>query len=81
MLFEKLSFDVVPALYANKEQYFKDDCVDLKAVKVIDAAGMAFLVKWAKSRTDKKLKLINTPSDVVNLIKTYRLNVLFEIVN
>ena len=81
MQFEELSFDVVPALYENKDDYFKADSVDLKSVKVIDAAGMAFLVKWAKSREDRKLKLLNTPSDVINLIKTYRLNVLFEIVN
>ena len=81
MQFEKLSFDVVPDIYEKKDQYFEDECVDLKSLKVIDAAGMAFLVKWAKSREDRKLKLLNTPSDVINLIKTYRLNVLFEIVN
>ena len=38
MQFEELSFDVVPALYENKDDYFKADSVDLKSVGALTSS-------------------------------------------
>ena len=77
----ELTFATVPLLWKQRETIFKDSVFDMQNIKKIDAAGAAYLVQWAKSHENKKIKLLNVSKTAVNLITTYRLNEIFEIEN
>ncbi|MGN0893951.1 MAG: lipid asymmetry maintenance protein MlaB [Succinivibrio sp.] len=78
--FLNLTFDTVPKLWDERNTIFMDDTLDLSELENIDASGIAFLIKWSKSKAaDKKLKLIHIPAFMMNLINTYKVNDLFEI--
>ena len=77
----ELTFATVPLLWKQRETIFKDSVFDMQNIKKIDAAGTAYLVQWAKSQENKKIKLLNVSKTAVNLITTYRLNEIFEIEN
>ena len=56
---EKLSemtYESVPALWSLRAEIFKNQEIDLSAVKSIDSAGIAFLVQWSKALKGQKLK-------------------------
>mgnify|MGYP002110304062 FL=1 len=81
---EKLSemtYESVPALWSLRAEIFKNQEIDLSAVKSIDSAGIAFLVQWSKALKGQKLKLKNPPLAATNLIATFALAPLFEIEN
>ncbi len=75
----EFTFNTVPLLWTNKEKIFVSDTIDMQVVTKVDAAGMAFLVKWSKSLPKKKLVLRNSSYQVKNLINTYGLGELFLI--
>ncbi|MGN1280367.1 MAG: lipid asymmetry maintenance protein MlaB [Succinivibrio sp.] len=75
-----LNFDTVPKLWNERDTIFAHDTLDLSELETADASGIAFLVKWSKSRSSvSKLKLIHVPVFMMNLINTYKVNELFEI--
>ena len=77
----ELTFANVPQLWKQRESFFKNSVFDMKNIRKIDAAGAAFLVQWAKTQENKKIKLLNVSKTAVNLISTYKLNEIFEIEN
>ncbi len=77
----ELTFATVPELWKHREKMFSESVFDMQNIKKIDAAGAAYLVQWAKSQDNKKIKLLNVSKSAVNLISTYRLNEIFEIEN
>lgn len=77
----ELTFANVPQLWKQRESFFKNSVFDMKNIRKIDAAGAAFLVQWAKTQDNKKIKLLNVSKTAVNLISTYKLNEIFEIEN
>lgn len=76
---EKLTHVEVTQLWESREEIFKQDQVDLRGIKLVDSAGIAFLVQWAKSLPQKKLILIHSTHNVRSLIKTFHLEPLFEL--
>lgn len=77
----ELTFANVHQLWKQRESFFKNSVFDMKNIRKIDAAGAAFLVQWAKTQENKKIKLLNVSKTAVNLISTYKLNEIFEIEN
>lgn len=75
----KLTHVEVTQLWSKREEIFKAQSVDLKDNEVIDSAGIAFLVQWAKSTPHKRLTILNGSDNVKALIKTFRLGELFEL--
>jgi phospholipid transport system transporter-binding protein len=75
----EFTFNTVPQMWKCKDEIFTKDSIDTQTIKKIDAAGVAFLVQWSKTLPQKKLRLLNTPQQVINLIDTYRVSVLFQI--
>lgn len=76
---EQLTHVEVSRLWESREQIFDQDQVDLQGIKLMDSAGVAFLVQWAKSRPQKKLTLIHSTHNVRSLIRTFHLEPLFEL--
>ncbi len=74
-----LTVKTVPALWQQRRELFKDDCTDLRGVDEIDSAGVAFLVQWAKAQPLGRLSLYNVPENALKLIKTFKLDPLFEL--
>ena len=77
----ELTFTTVPKLWKQRGEIFKNSVFDMQNIRKIDAAGAAYLVQWAKSLDNKKIKLLNVSQTAVNLITTYRLNEILEIEN
>ncbi|MGN0916535.1 MAG: lipid asymmetry maintenance protein MlaB [Succinivibrio sp.] len=78
-MFRELSFATVPELWKKRAEIFKEDSIDLKNTSHIDSAGIAFLLKWAKTKNNGKLVVLNASKQTLDLIHTYKLNELFEI--
>ncbi len=74
-----LNSQTASELYARRSEVFKYAVVDLNTLQDIDSAGVALLVKWAKSQGQAGLRLKNVPATALRLIKTYKLNALFEL--
>ncbi len=72
-----LDAKLVEKLWDNREDYFKENEVDLSGISRLDSAGMAFLVLWAKATPEKKLKIHNPPKDAENLLKLFHVAPLF----
>ena len=75
--FDKLTVDTVPMLWKQRNEIFSADGADLSGSEV-DSAGVAFLVRWAKSLHGGKLKLAGCSPDVLKLISAFELKPLFE---
>ncbi len=75
--FDKLTVDTVPMLWKQRNEIFSADGADLSGSEV-DSAGVAFLVRWAKSLHGGKLKLAGCSPDVLKLISVFELKPLFE---
>lgn len=78
---QKLTHVEVTSLWNKRNEIFKEQSVDLKSNEVIDSAGIAFLVQWAKNTPSKRLTILNASNNVKSLIKTFRLGDLFEMQN
>ena len=77
----ELSFNTVTSLWKSRDLIFKAQSLDMSSITKIDAAGIAFLVKWAKSLQSKKQNLIHVPTSAMNLISTYKLEEIFKVEN
>lgn len=77
--FEKVTHVEVTSLWAKRDEIFKADVLDLKDNKIIDSAGIAFLVQWAKTTPQKRLTILNGSSNVQSLIKVFKVGPLFEL--
>ncbi|MDD7021404.1 MAG: STAS domain-containing protein [Aeromonadales bacterium] len=75
--FDKLTVDTVPELWKQRSGIFSGDGADLSGAE-IDSAGVAFLVRWAKSLHGGKLKLAGCSPDLLKLISIFELKPLFE---
>ena len=76
---EKLTVDVVPQLWKHRENIFADKSVALSPDMQVDSSGIAFLVQWAKHLPQRRLIIINAPTNAIKLIKMFRLEELFEV--
>ncbi|MDY6322379.1 MAG: anti-anti-sigma factor [Succinivibrio sp.] len=76
---KELSVVSVPDLWKRRAEIFSSDRADLKGIGV-DSAGVAFLVRWAKSLgSGRKLMLEHPSADLVRLIGIFRVGSLFEL--
>lgn len=75
--FDKLTVESVPGLWKQRSAIFSGEGADLKGAEV-DSAGIAFLVRWAKSLDGRKLKLAGCSADVLKLISVFELKPLFD---
>ena len=76
---QKLTVKTVPKLWKEREELFMYDTVMFAQDAAVDSAGIAFLVQWAKSQKHSKLIIKNAPLNALQLIKTFRLQDLFEV--
>jgi anti-anti-sigma factor len=80
----KLSGDIDTAsllhYWPDREQLFAESEVHLDAVKLVDSAGLAFLVQWAKARlaAGSRLRLLSVPTQLQRLITMYGVGPLFD---
>ncbi len=74
--FDKLTVNTVPELWKQRSGIFSGEGADLSGAEV-DSAGIAFLVRWAKSRGGR-LRLAGCSPDVLKLISVFELKPLFE---
>lgn len=80
----KLSGDIdtgsVLHYWPAREQMFAAADLYLDEVKLVDSAGLAFLVQWAKARLNSggRLRLVNVPSQLQRLITIYGVGPLFD---
>lgn len=79
MLQGALTVKTVPELWEQRAELFKEQSVSLAAVTEVDSAGIAFLAQWAKAQPQMKLKLSAVPENALRLIKTFKLQPLFEL--
>lgn len=79
MLQGALTVKTVPALWEQRAGLFKEKSVSLASVTEIDSAGIAFLAQWAKAQPEMKLTLSAVPENALRLIKTFKLQPLFEL--
>ncbi len=81
----RLTVDHVPQLWADRARIFADSRVDLRATTALDSSGIAFLVQWAKAvgarESGARLVLEHAPDRALRLIRTFRLEPLFELRN
>lgn len=64
--------------YAQKDEIFKANVVDLGELKALDSSAVAFLVQFAKSKGENvKLTLRHVPSELMGLITIFKLNDFF----
>lgn len=73
----RLTHVEVTALWPQRETIFKEERVELKDNKVVDSAGIAFLVQWAKHTPKQRLTLLHAAPNVRALIATFHLEPLF----
>lgn len=67
--------------WPDREQLFAESEVHLDAVKLVDSAGLAFLVQWAKARLAEggsRLRLRSVPTQLQRLITMYGVGPLFD---
>ncbi len=74
----KLTHVEVAELWKRRDQIFSLAEAELKDNQAIDSAGIAFLVQWAKSKPEHKLVVRHASDTVRALIKTFRLESLFD---
>ena len=67
----------VPQLWEQRQAIFQQHEVDLAQTTAVDSSGIAFLVQWAKSTPEHKLKVYHAPATVQALIKTFHFEPLF----
>ncbi len=79
----RLTVEQVPQLWEERARIFAADTVDLGATTELDSSGIAFLVRWAKAvdarRQGARLILEHVPDRALRLIRTFRLEPLFEL--
>ncbi|MBQ9275133.1 MAG: hypothetical protein IJ228_09995 [Succinivibrio sp.] len=75
--FEELTVNSVPALWSQRERIFAEAGADLTQT-AIDSAGIAFLVRWAKSRPEGRLKVRGLSTRGAQLIRTFKIAALIE---
>ena len=76
---QKLTVKTVPKLWKEREELFMSDSVMFAQDASVDSAGIAFLVQWAKHQKHNKLIIKNAPENSLQLIKTFRLQDLFDV--
>lgn len=76
---QKLTVKTVPRLWKEREELFMSDTVMFARDASVDSAGIAFLVQWAKNQKNNKLVIKNAPENALQLIKTFRLQDLFDV--
>lgn len=76
---QKLTVKTVPRLWKEREELFMSDSVMFAQDASVDSAGIAFLVQWAKNQKNNKLIIKNAPENALQLIKTFRLQDLFDV--
>lgn len=76
---QKLTVKTVPNLWKEREELFMSDSVMFAQDASVDSAGIAFLVQWAKHQKNNKLIIKNVPENALQLIKTFRLQDLFDV--
>lgn len=76
---QKLTVKTVPRLWKEREELFMSDSVMFAQDASVDSAGIAFLVQWAKNQKNNKLVIKNAPENALQLIKTFRLQDLFDV--
>ena len=76
---QKLTVKTVPKLWKEREELFMSDSVMFAQDASVDSAGIAFLVQWAKHQKNNKLIIKNVPENALQLIKTFRLQDLFDV--
>ena len=76
---QKLTVKTVPNLWKEREDLFMSDSVMFAQDASVDSAGIAFLVQWAKHQKNNKLIIKNAPENALQLIKTFRLQDLFDV--
>lgn len=76
-----LTVKTVPKLWKEREELFTSDAVTFAKDAAVDSAGIAFLVQWAKHQQHDKLIIKNAPANALQLIKTFRLQDLFDVQN
>lgn len=77
----RLTHVEVAALWPQRERIFAHNEVDLAQNQVVDSAGIAFLVQWAKHTQENKLTLHHASHNVRSLITTFHLEPLFVCVD
>lgn len=76
-----LSSEQVSQLWRQRETLFRESELDLADLSQVDAAGLAFLVHWAKAQQKQasRLHLKNIPEQLRRLIQLYSVEPLFEL--
>ncbi len=76
-----LTCATVPELWKRRETLFTEHQADLSVLEEVDSAGIAFLVQWAKAceARGEKLQLAGVPPRALRLIRTFRLEGLFNL--
>ncbi len=77
--FTELNVRTVPGLWERRKEIFSHNETDLSALSSIDSAGVAFLVRWSRTLGEGKLTLKAPPEEALRLIKTFKVEPLFEI--
>ena len=78
MELSRLTVDTVPQLWQERARYFALPAAKLGALKAVDSAGVAFLVRWAKNLKGERLILHQAPAQLVALLEIYRVKGLFK---
>lgn len=75
------SFDFlqVEKLWANKDELFINNSIDLSNVIKVDSAGIAFLVIWAKNLSGTKLHIKSMPLEAKHLVELFKVTELFDL--
>lgn len=81
---ENIVAGIVSDFRAEMKKYVDDKkviCIDLENVEMIDSMGLGALIATHNSmqKYDKKLELFNISKDLINLMKTMRLDQHFDI--
>ena len=71
----------VSELWRRRDELFAHNELDLSEVSHVDSAGLAFLVKWAKSlqQLGERLRLNGASSRLGKLIELYAVEPLFDL--
>lgn len=76
---EKLTHKEVAKIWPNRESIFQGNEADLLGIKSIDSSGVAFLVLWAKSRSDHKLIVRHSTHQIRSVIRLFKVESLFDL--
>lgn len=72
---DPLDMDTVPALFATGLRHLSshDLRVDFSRVKSVDSAAVSMLLGWARAaqRSQRTLKLVGLPDDLLSLARLY----------